>query len=200
MIVEYDRPFQIKSAWVLFGCLGCVLLNGGLSLLNAILELPFFLDSNGTAIAGALFGPLPGMLTGVLTNLFHEVLYGFSGTHYPFGIVNGATGLIVGLMAKRQRLWTFQDVALTIVVVSLLNALLGSTIAALLYGGVSDASVDTIVTSLILAGRSILSAAFIARIPVNLVDKALAVALAWAAVRIVRRRVLGSPDTLRQLD
>ena len=69
------------------------------------------------------------------------------------------------------------------------NSLLGALIATYLYGGITgSAAVDYVVVGLLATGRTILSAAFLVRIPANLVDKGIAVFAAFFLLRHLSRR------------
>lgn len=62
------------------------------------LKLPFYLDSIGTVLVGALAGPWAGMVTGGLANL----IWGFiNPTLAPFFYVAAVIGLLAGFFARR---------------------------------------------------------------------------------------------------
>lgn len=141
--------------------------------------MPLFLDSTFTAVTAALFGIIPGILTGLFTNLLQEVIHGFPLYFYPFAVVNMATGLLVGLLVKHGYFRTFFGVFLVIIYTTLVNALLGALIVTILWGGITHSEMDYITKVLIMTGQSVFSSAFVARIFVNLVDKGIAVLIAY---------------------
>ena len=156
-----------------------VVLNGLINLAGDKLGIPLFLDTIFTAVTAALFGIIPGILTGLFTNLFQEILRGFPLNLYPFAVVNIATGLIVGLMVKHGYFKTFFGVFLIIIYTALANAILGALIVTIVYGGITHEEVDYIVKVILMTGQSVFSSAFIARIFINLVDKGIAVLIAY---------------------
>lgn len=160
-----------------------VLLNGAFSWANTTLSIPLFLDTMFTCGVAAVFGPLAGAATGVLTNLFEELLYGNEGTYWVFGIVNGASGLIVGILAAKGLFYSAAHLVIAVLLLTLTNAILGATIVGMLFGGTSGIEVDYIAKGLMLADRSVWWAAFIARIPTNLVDKAISVMVGYVMYR-----------------
>ncbi len=186
---------RARSFWLIAASVFAAgIVNALLVVVNTHLYLPFFFDSIFTACSGALFGWLPGVLVGLWTNLAWEVMFGFPMTMLPFGICNMSTGLIVGLMAGRGRFHSGLDALIAVLLVTASNSLLGALIATYLYGGITGAAaVDYVVVGLLAAGRTVFSAAFLARIPANLVDKGIAVFAAFFLLRYLTRR-LGWPE------
>jgi energy-coupling factor transport system substrate-specific component len=176
-----QKDFLIAAAAILAGSLA----NALLDVANIRIGSPFFFDSIFTAISGALFGPLAGALCGLSTHIWLEAFHGWDGSWILFVPCNMATGLIVGLFAKRGRLSTVTAAIACTVSVALANAVLGALIAYIFFGSVTTHPSDDLVTSFLLAGQSLFGASFWARIPVNLVDKGLAVTLAFIAARFI---------------
>ncbi|NLJ45701.1 MAG: ECF transporter S component [Treponema sp.] len=146
---------------------------------NVVLKSPLFLDSIFTAVGASILGPWAGMAVGLLTNLGMEPVYGMTGLYWPFAACNMATGLIVGIMARRGAFSRAWHATLAILLVTLANALLGGFIANLVFSGDTGVAIDHIVAALTETGLSLASANFWVRIPANLVDKMLAVYAAF---------------------
>jgi energy-coupling factor transport system substrate-specific component len=72
--------------------------------------------------------------------------------------------------------------------VAFANSVLGALIAAYVYGGFTSVGVDYLVSGLVATGQSIVSAAFLARLPANLFDKTIAVLAAHFAYRAALKR------------
>ncbi len=162
---------------------------------NGILKSPLFLDSIFTAVGAALLGPLAGMTIGALTNLGMELLYGLTGLYWPFALCNMATGLIVGLAARRGALKQGWLLTATVLLVTFANALLGSVIANIVFSGNSGVQIDHIISAFVETGQSLAAASFWARIPTNLIDKMLAVYAAYGLLSLIRKESLdGSFD------
>lgn len=165
----------------------CAVLNTAVERINIPLRLPFFFDSVFTAVAGALFGVIPGILTGLATNLMMELGYGMPDLYWQWALCNMATGGIVGLAVGLKRFESIGDLLLAILAVALANALLGTIIATLVFGGLTTGNtIDSIVLGFMATGRSIASSAFLGRIVSNLVDKSIAVGIAFAAYQYLR--------------
>jgi len=156
-----------------------VILNGLINLAGDKLGIPLFLDTIFTVVTAALFGIIPGILTGLFTNLFQEVLRGFPLYLYPFAVVNMATGLLVGILVKKGYFKTFFGVFLVIIYTAIVNSFLGALIVTIVFGGITNEEVDYIVKVILMTGQSVFSSAFIARIFINLVDKGIAVLIAY---------------------
>lgn len=149
-------------------------------LLNGALGGPLYLDSIGTAVVAAVMGPWVGAISGLLFNIV-SALMGGNMVSALFGICNIGTGLIVGYMTK----WGFfekwwQVLIVANVLVSFWNAATGSPIASVVYGGVDgSAGTSVSIAALQAIGADLVTAGFIARMPINLVDKGIAVLIAW---------------------
>ncbi|MDR1899987.1 MAG: hypothetical protein LBQ55_08275 [Treponema sp.] len=146
------------------------------------LQLPLFMDSIGTAIIAAIMGPFIGAVSGVLYNIIASIIGG-NMVASLFGICNIATAFIVGFMAQGGKFKTVVHAIIATVAVALANAILGAPIAIVVYGGIQGSGVDVAVAGLLALGNDILSAAFIARVPINLADKGIAVFVAWLILK-----------------
>lgn len=165
--------------------------------LNAdVLKWPFFFDSVFTIFVGIFFGWFPGVVTGLLSNILTEVFQSYEGLYLPFAIVNMATGLCAGLMARNKAVfWKLPRQILLILLLTIVNALLGSLVVIIVYGGLTGSRPDILVSALMLAGQGIFTSAFLARILLNLVDKGIPVVLFYSLYLIIERR--REPDSRR---
>ena len=174
------------TAWALALCV-FPLANAGLNHLVLETSWPLFLDSIFTALSAAAFGLLPGLATAVLTNGAIELFNGFPGTHFPFAICGMATAWIVAHAVKKGRFDTSLQAAAVLLAVALANALLGALVAVFVFGGYTDVNIDILVSGFRSALGNIFSAAFLGRLPTNIVDKGIAVVIpfllrkAWGA-------------------
>lgn len=179
-----DRPLLFRR-WpvVLLTVLAGALLNGFLNRLNVGLQSPFFADSVFTAVVGALAGPWAGMATGFLSSILVDVGFLHDGSGIAFVPCQLATGLICGLAPAWRRFPAVLGLLITIGTVALVNSVFGSIIATFLFGGVTGHGSDFLVSGFLMAGQSLLSASFWARVPLNLIDKGVAVLAAWITWR-----------------
>ena len=148
-------------------------------LIASSLGLPIYLDSIGTVVVAAIMGPWVGAISGALFNVVSSLI----GGNIPaslFAICNIGSGLIVGFMAQKGLFKKWWHVVIASVLVALWNAATGAPIAMVVYGGI-DGNVGTnlMIATMQSIGRDLGSAAFIARIPTNLLDKGIACVIAW---------------------
>ena len=166
-----------------------VLVNILLAELNMFFKLPLFLDSIATAVIAALFGPAVGVAVALLTQAGFELIHGFNGMFAPWVVCSIATALIVGFAARRGYFHTpFQAIVIGFLV-ALANALLGAIVHISVYNSFSGHAVDMLVQGFELLIGSRFWAALWARIPMNLLDKGLAVLIAY----IFSRRLFREP-------
>lgn len=90
-----DRINTIKK---LILTAACVVMNMGGDALTDIFELPFWLDTIGTALAACAFGPVYGGAAGLITNLIFGISDSLSAV---YAIINAGIGVIIGLCAKK---------------------------------------------------------------------------------------------------
>lgn len=160
--------------------------------ISGALSLPIYLDSIGTVIVAAIMGPWIGAASGILFNVISGIIGGniLGGL---FGICNLGTGLIVGYMARYKKYHTVVHVVIASCLVALWNAMLGAPIAMIVYGGVdSNVGTNLMIAGMQAIGADLGSAAFIARIPTNLIDKGIACVIGW----IILKRL---PESMKDL-
>lgn len=147
------------------------------------LGLPIYLDSIGTIIVAAIMGPWIGATSGILYNIISSLVRG-NVMASLFALCNLGSGLIVGYMARYGKYKKAWHVAVATVLVSLWNAIVAAPIAMVVYGGI-DGNVGTnlMIVGLQALGNDLMGAAFLARIPANLVDKGIACVIAWIILR-----------------
>jgi energy-coupling factor transport system substrate-specific component len=174
----------VLLCWILAASVGNTVLN----VVDRLLGLPFFFDSLFTAVGAGVLGWIPGLLIATLTQLLISVTLLFIeqqqwGLALPFVLCQFETVLVIGLMVRFGSLRTILSLIVAIFAVALGNSVLGSMIATFLYGGITLHGADFLVAGLLMGGQSLFEAAFWARVPINLVDKAIAVVLAYFAVQ-----------------
>ena len=186
-MIEKTTPVPGRRPPAAAAWLGALIVLPGLNLgLNALVvrsSVPLFLDSLGTAASSVLFGLPLGLATAFLTNLYQDAAAGFTFAHLPFAVCGMATAIIVRAAARRAPLWIPARFLAVTGAVALANSVLGAVIATFVFGGGTGVNVDILVAGFMLAFDDMLSASFLARLAINLVDKAPAILAAALAQR-----------------
>ncbi len=147
-----------------------VAINIVLGTLVSRLQIPLlFLDTLGTILIAALYGPWYGASVGAITNILTPILSG-NPKDIPFFIVNATIGIVVGFIAKKYKFGTKQAL-ITGIILAIVAPLIGTPIAVYVYGGLTGSGNDIIFSILRQSGAEIFTAAFIPRITGNLIDK-----------------------------
>lgn len=167
-----------------------IVLNVLLSRMNQFYNLPLFLDSTFTVVTAGLFGLIPGLVVALLTNLGHEAIAGFPGLIYPFALVNMLSAVITWFFVKKKFFTDAAGAFWLIIILALGNSLLGTVIVMLVFNGITNDPLDDIVRAIVISGQSVFSAAFLARIFINIVDKGIAVLILFPLYTVLRKRWL----------
>lgn len=149
-------------------CGVAVAMNIVLGIITSALGIPLYLDTLGTVLSAALFGPIPGIIVGAISNIITGLIY--SVTDIPFCLVNMAVGLVVGLVAKKFKFGLIPAV-ITGLVLSFLCPAIGTPIGIYVYGGLNGSFSDVLVMSLVEGGKTIFQASFLRNVASNLIDK-----------------------------
>lgn len=152
--------------------------NGVIGTINShVLEFPLFMDTIGTLLSTALWGFWPGAVTAAATHLLLEALRGITGAYFnlPWMICSLSSVITLSLLIRFDLFKTFIHAVLATILITFANSITGAAVAVMFFSGITIHPVDYIVTAFISVGQSFLSAAFWARLPVNLIDKGIAV-------------------------
>ena len=184
----YDQPQKTPLVQTLAIVGVALAVNVALSMINEGLSLPFFFDSIGTAVAAVSLGLVPSLAVAIGTNALFEIVYtDVEWIHMPFVVCGIATVLILRVFRNTGNFQTIGHALLASLAVALANAVLGATVAAFVFGGVTGVGIDYLVAGLVAGGQSVLGASFWARVPANLIDKTLAVFVAFFLQGPLRR-------------
>lgn len=158
-------------------------------LVQNFLKLPFYLDSIGTVLVGALVGPLAGAVAGLLANVVWQLIFPTSGIIW-FAPVAMVIGLIAGLAAARGWLRRWQGVVLTGLVTGIVAAAISAPIAAYVFGGVTGAGTDALVAIFQNFTGSVVTANLFQGVVSDPLDKIATFLIAWLIIKGLSRRLL----------
>lgn len=172
---------NLLSSRALVLCAICIALNMALGQAVSFLNLPIFLDSLGTMIAAALFGPVIGGLTGLATNLIWGLIQG--PTAAAFAPVSLVIGVAAGLLARAGFFRSWWQAALAGVIISVALSVVAVPIRIYLFGGVTGSGADFATAYLLKVGESLFGSVLFTVIGANLIDKVVTAVLTWAILR-----------------
>ena len=165
-----------------------IALNLALGAIVSALKLPVYLDSVGTILVGVLAGPWAGIVTGLVSNsvlglLVSPALFAF----IPVAIVIGWLAGVAG------RLGAFRSLAGSIaagLVIGVAAALLSAVIVIALMGGLTASGTGLLTIAIrAMFGVSVDSAAKIAAVATDALDKPLSCALVYLVLERLPRRL-----------
>lgn len=147
------------------------------------LRLPIYLDSVGTILIGALFGPA----FGVLPPLISGVLMAFTGDIYSlyFAPVGMILGLTAGFVLKRIHSVGFM-LLLSAFLITLPGTIVCAIINAILFGGVTSSGSSAIVAALSHTPLGLTGAIFVVQIFTDYLDRVISLALVMIVLRKVK--------------
>jgi len=162
-----------------------------MGIINAhVLELPLFLDTIGTLLSTALWGFWPGAVSAVSTHLLQELLRGVTGASFnlPWMICSLSSVITLALMIRFGLFKTFIHALLVTILITFANSITGALVATLFFSSITLHPVDYIMTAFLSVGQSFLSASFWARLPVNLIDKGIAVFIVFCITYLIHQK------------
>lgn len=143
------------------------------------LKLPIYLDCIGTVLVGILLGPVYGLTVGILTGLVN-------GFFDPYAIYFAPVGGLVGLMSGflyRRGLFEKNKTFLGVFLLTITTSLLGASIAAFVFDGITSSGSSYIVQILAKFGVSKVLSTFLTQLATDYVDRYLSVGIASLIAR-----------------
>lgn len=144
------------------------------------LHLPIYLDSIGTILIGAMFGPA----FGVLPPMISGILMAFTGDIYSlyFAPVGMILGLTAGFVLKRIHS-VGPMLLLSALLITLPGTIVCAIINAILFGGVTSSGSSVIVAALSHTPLGLTGAIFVVQIFTDYLDRVISLALVMIALR-----------------
>jgi energy-coupling factor transport system substrate-specific component len=175
--------FKTRAVAILALCIALNVVGSNIALL---LKLPIYLDSIGTVLAAACFGPIGGMLAGGITAL----LVSFTDLYALFFMpVQLLIGLVAGLLYRRVKPNTFKNNWWLALAIALPGTLMSTLITVILFHGITSSGSSMLVQLLIGAGLNKVAAVFLIQIGTDYLDRFLTVYVVTLVYRAVRYRL-----------
>lgn len=174
------KKISTRTVTLLALCIALNVVGGNIALM---LKLPVYLDSIGTVLAAAVFGPLGGMLAGGTTGLLMATTDLYSLFFMPVQLL---TGLVAGLLYRRVKPATFKNNWWLALAISLPGTIVSTIITVILFHGITSSGSSMLVQVLLGTGMSKPLAVFLIQIGTDYVDRFLTVyvvALVYRAIR-----------------
>lgn len=150
------------------------------------LRLPIYLDSIGTIMIAALLGPKYAVITGVCGSLVSGMTFDIYSLY--FAPVQISTGLLAGVMFNKDFLSGIKT-PFGVLVVALPTSIIGSIIAAYLFGGVTSSGSSYIVQILKTIGVGDVISVFITQFFTDYIDKFIGVVLVSLSVNAIPKNI-----------
>lgn len=163
----------------------CILLNIGGKVLSDLCGLPVFLDALGTIICAAIYGPVCGAIVGAATNIaccFSQL------TYLVYALVNLATGIIVGICAKRKMLDNLFGALSTAFIVTITSVCISTPINMIFTNGnTGNKWGDGVIALVYNNSENRLLSCIAGQFYVDFVDRVLCVMLIYGILKLYRR-------------
>jgi PAS domain S-box-containing protein len=168
----------------------CIVLNVVVGqIVRNVLELPIFLDSVGTILAGALVGPLAGAGVGAASNLISGLLFNDPGI-MPYAITAACIGVAAAAAAALGAFKSLPGAVLAGLLTGVLAALVSAPISAYVAEATSSPGQVALRGLLDSTGENLLKAITLEGFISDPLDKALSFALVYFILRALPVRIV----------
>lgn len=151
-----------------------------------ILRLPVYLDTIGTIMVSALFGPLSGMITGLLSGIISGITTDVISLY--FVPVQMITGIMAGFLFKKTYLNKWKSIVGALIV-AVPGTIISSIIAASVFGGITSSGSSIIVQLLNRLGLSMVVSVFIVQIITDYLDRFITINIVCSILKILPEKL-----------
>lgn len=160
-----------------------IAINFALGSIVSIFQIPFlYLDTLGTVLIAAMFGPLAAVIVGFTTNIVLVFTSGNVVTAF-FGIVNATIGLTCGLIFKKWGV-NYKTAICAGIIVAFVAPAIGTPIALYFFGGLDYNTSDFLKLYINSLSNNFAFSVYSGKVINNLIDK---IATCIFAVFIIQR-------------
>jgi energy-coupling factor transport system substrate-specific component len=171
------RPFPVAAAGVVIAVTVNLLFSFVFPL---TLGFPLFMDCIMTVAITLFAGLVPGLATGLAYNAVWSLVIAHDPRQALFGLCSMACALTVFVSLKhRKERWLLVDLLLLSLWVCLISSALGGIISTFAFQGIDHFPSDYIMAGMLMQDLPLVGAAILARIPLNFIDKIVAVFLGY---------------------
>jgi PAS domain S-box-containing protein len=156
-----------------------------------ILELPVYLDSIGTVLAGALGGPLIGAFTGAASNVIWGLVFDDPAI-IPYAIVAAAIGVAAGIAGSLGAFRKPQWAVLAGLLTGVIAALVAAPISAHVNQGETGGGGEAVIAVIEQVGGNLMAAATLQAFLSDPVDKGISFGIVWAIIALLPPALLAN--------
>lgn len=150
-------------------------------------KLPVYLDTIGTLLGAAFFGPIGGVAVGVLTALINGTTGDIFSIYYmPSQIV---TAIMAGFIYHKIKVTDIKNIWWSALIISVPATIVSSIITVILFHGITSSGSSAIVQLLYGLGLSQGTAVFLVQVGTDYFDRIIGVYVVAAVYSIVAIRV-----------
>lgn len=187
-----SSPFTYSLKWqiplgIIFACL-----NIGVNYLQNFNPVPLYMDTIFT-ISASFFGGICGIISGLLYHITTTIIY----SKVPlwslvWAICSLTIVLIIRVYIKIRKKIEIPDLILLVFLISLIVSIEGATIFTVLNvftGYNEDSQVKFMYALLSSNSISVFISAWLPRVPVNILDKAISISIGWLSFKGIKKLI-----------
>lgn len=164
----------------------CILMNIGGKTLTTALRLPMMFDTIGTMLCAYIYGPIHGAIVGLASNVAYCAP---TPIYSVYALVNIATGIIIGISAKRKHLENMFGILSASMIVTIYSVIISTPLNIIFFdGAVNNKWANGVVGLLKMLGANEYFAYFAGEFFLDFVDKLCTILVLVTGIRIYRKR------------
>ncbi|MGX4593026.1 ECF transporter S component [Leuconostoc sp. JNUCC 76] len=150
-------------------------------------KLPVYLDTIGTLLGAAFFGPIGGVIVGVLTAMIN----GFTGDLFSIYFMPSqiVTALMAGFVYRKVKATEIKKIWWLALVISVPATIVSSIITVILFHGITSSGSSTIVQVLHGLGMNQTLSVFLVQVGTDYLDRIIGVYVVAVVYSIITRRI-----------
>lgn len=150
-------------------------------------RLPVYLDTIGTLLGSAFFGPIGGVITGVLTALINGATGDLFSIYYMPSQITVA--LMAGLVYKKFKPTDIKNIWWLALVISLPATIVSTIITVMLFHGITSSGSSMIVQVLHSMGINEVVAVFLVQVGTDYLDRLIGVYVVAIVYPVIHRYI-----------
>lgn len=150
-------------------------------------RLPIYLDTIGTLLGSAVFGPIGGVITGVLTALINGTTGDLFSIYYMPSQL--ATALVAGLVYKKFRATDLKNIWWLALVISLPATIVSTIITVILFHGITSSGSSMLVQVLHGMGINEVAAILLVQVGTDYLDRVIGVYVVAIVYQSIHRYI-----------